>query len=284
MIYLIFLPVLLIIGFVIAIHLSFRAPRLSNDVSPSDYGLDAQIHSFVGQQGKQLSAWWINSDQPSNTTVLILHGWGANKSMMLPLAKPFHKAGFNLLLIDAHNHGDSEKRGVSNMPKFAEDLESAVNWLNQNKPNECQQLIIVGHSVGAAAVLLAASKGLTASMFISIASFVHPKLMMQRYLKKLDIVPGLVQLISNYAQWVIGYKFEAIAPLTSITRINQPTLLIHGDADSVIPLSDYHLLCDATKKDNIECLEIPGADHDSIDKIEVHFSALHDFIEKHLNK
>ena len=283
MIYLIFLPILLILGFIVAIHLGFKAPRLSNNALPIDYALDAQTYTFTGQQGSQLSIWWINALQPCATTVVILHGWGANKSFMLPLAKPFHKAGYNLLLIDAHNHGDSEKRGVSTMPKFAEDLASAAHWLNQNKPKACQQTIVVGHSVGAAAVLLAAAKGLKATVFISLASFVHPELIMQRTLKKLKPVPGLIPLISNYVQWVIGYKFDVIAPITSIKKIAQPTLLVHGTADSVIPLSDFHLLCNATQKENIKCLEIPEAGHDSIDKIEAHFTELHDFIKKHLN-
>lgn len=283
MIYLIFLPVLLILGFIAAIHLSFRAPRLSNVALPMDYGLDAQTHEFTGQQGSKLSVWWVDALQPSETTVVILHGWGANKSYMLPLAKPFHQEGYNVLLLDAHNHGDSEKRGVPSMPKFAEDLASAVHWLNQNKPKACQQTIVVGHSVGAAAVLLAAAKGLQASVFISLASFVHPELIMQRTLSKLKPVPGLIPLISNYVQWAIGRKFDVIAPITSIQKINQPTLLVHGTADRVIPLSDFHLLCNGTQKKNIQCLEIPEADHDSIDKIEAHFSQLHDFIKKHIN-
>lgn len=283
MIYLIFLPILLILGFIAAIHLSFRAPRLSNDTLPIDYGLDAQTHKFTGQQGSQLSVWWIDAQQPSATTVVILHGWGANKSFMLPLAKPFHQAGYNILLLDAHNHGESEKRGVPSMPKFAEDLASAMHWLNQNKPKACQKTIIVGHSVGAAAVLLAAANGLKATLFISLASFVHPELIMQRTLNKLKPVPGLIPLISNYVQWAIGHKFDVIAPITSIKKISQPTLLVHGTADSVIPLSDFHLLCNATQKENIKCLEIPDAGHDSIDKIEAHFSELHDFIKKHLS-
>lgn len=283
MIYLMFLPILLVLGFIVAIHLGFRAPRLSNDTLPIDYALDGQTYTFAGQQGSQLSIWWINAVQPSDTTVVILHGWGANKSFMLPLAKPFHQAGYNVLLIDAHNHGDSEKRGVSTMPKFAEDLESALHWLNQNKPKACQQTIVVGHSVGAAAVLLAAAKGLKATVFISLASFVHPELIMQRTLKKLKPVPGLIPLISNYVQWAIGYKFDAIAPITSIKKIAQPILLVHGTEDSVIPLSDFHLLCNATQKENIKCLEIPEAGHDSIEKIEAHFNELHDFIKKHLN-
>lgn len=282
MIYLICIPIFLILGFVATIHLSFRAPRVRNDVLPIDYSLDAETHEFTGLQGTQLSIWWVDSEQPSDKTVVILHGWGANKSYMLPLAKPFHNVGYNVLLIDAHNHGDSENRGVSSMPKFAEDLESAVTWLHHNRPKACQQTVVVGHSVGAAAVLLAAANGLKANVFISIASFVHPKLIMQRTLKKLKRVPGLIPLISSYVQWVIGYKFNVIAPITSLKRITQPTLLVHGTADSVIPMSDFYLLCTAVQKKNISCLEVPEADHDSIEKIEAHFSELNDLIKKHL--
>ena len=282
MIYLILLPILLVVGLIVAIHLSFKAPRFSNDLDPNNEGLDYQTYEFTGNQQSQLSAWWIPSIESSNTTVLLIHGWGANKSMMLPLAKPFHTAGYNLLVMDAHNHGDSQKRGVSTMPKFAEDVQSGADWLMQNKPTESQKLIVVGHSVGAAAVLLAAAKELKADIFIAIASFVHPKLMMQRHLSKLQAVPGLVKGISSYVQWVIGHKFDDIAPSTSVTKIKVPTLLVHGDADKVIPLDDHHMLCNVAKKEHIECLQIPDADHDSIDKIEQHFSSINEFIERHL--
>ncbi|MBN2866135.1 MAG: alpha/beta fold hydrolase [Thiotrichales bacterium] len=283
---LLLLPVILILLFVVAIHLSFRAPRLSNDQTPAEYAMAYQTHQIQGQQGSQLSVWWLQAELPSDTTVVILHGWGANKSLLLPLAKPFHNKGYNVLLLDAHNHGDSQKRGVSTMPKFAEDVTSAVDWLHQHQTNDSKQVVVVGHSVGAAAVLLAAAKGLKVNVVIAIASFVHPKLMMQRSLQKVAGVPGLVRLISNYVQWVIGHQFDDIAPLTSITKLQQPTLLVHGSADSVIPMSDFHLLCEAKDKSehnrNIACLEIADADHDSIDKIEAHFSELHDFIKSHL--
>ncbi|BBP43441.1 alpha/beta hydrolase [Thiosulfativibrio zosterae] len=277
------IPLLLIAAFLVAIHISFRAPRCPNLEQPTAYDLPFKLIAFKGLQGTLLSAWWIEAAQKSDTTVLILHGWGANKSMMLPLAKPFYAAGFNVLLIDAHNHGDSQKRGVSNMPKFAEDLNSAINWLQKHYPTENQKQIIVGHSVGAAATLLAASQDIHANAFIAISSFAHPKLMMQRYLKRLDVFPGLVTLISSYVQWVIGYRFDTIAPVNTLQQIHKPVLLIHGDADQVIPLSDHLLLCQAAAKQSVECLEIAGADHDSIDKIELHFNKVLNFIEKYLN-
>ena len=282
MIYLLLIPVLLILAFVGAIHLGFRAPRLNNDVHPSAHGMNYQAHNVVGQQGSKLSVWWIEAEQPSDTTVVIMHGWGANKSLLLPLAKPFHETGYNVLMLDAHNHGDSESRGVSTMPKFAEDVTSAVSWLQTSAPETCQKTVVVGHSVGAAAVLLATANGLKTDVVISLASFVHPKLMMQRSLQKVKAVPGLIWLISNYVQWVIGHKFDVIAPITSLANIQQPTLLVHGAEDSVIPLSDFEVLCDAHQNEWIKCLEIPEADHDSIDKIEAHFRELDAFIKQHI--
>lgn len=278
------LMVALMTAFLVVIHLSFRAPRCPNTLQPSDDCLPFESIVFKGLQGSLLSAWWIPAIQPKDSTVMIMHGWGANKSMMLPLAKPFYEAGFNVFLIEAHNHGDSQKRGVSNMPKFAEDLHSAVAFLQQHYPQDSQNKIIVGHSVGAAATLLAAAQGINANLFIAISSFAHPKLMMQRYLQRLGRIPGLVNLISNYVQWVIGHRFDEIAPMNSIQRINKPTLLIHGEVDQVIPLSDHLLLCKTAPAPFIECMEIPGADHDSIDKIEHHFTALLNFIDGHLNE
>lgn len=49
--------------------------------------------------------------------------------MMLPLARPLHDAGFALLFFDARCHGRSDGDSFASLPRFAEDLTCAVNWL-----------------------------------------------------------------------------------------------------------------------------------------------------------
>lgn len=277
-VYLLGALIALILLFIAAIHIGFRAPRLANIQTPSDYGLNYQSVQFEGKQQSLLSSWWLEAESQSTTSVVILHGWGANKSIMLPLAKPFVAAGVNVLLLDAHNHGDSEKRGTSSMPKFAEDLDSAISWLKANRPDQSQTVYVMGHSVGAAATLLNAATHPQADGYIAIASFAHPKLMMQRQLGKLNRLPGLVWLINEYVQWVIGHRFEKIAPVTSIQKISKPVLCVHGTADQVIPLGDHQMLCQAANSKQAQCLEIPGADHDSIDLIDQHFGPIQSFV------
>ena len=288
---------------IILIHIGFKAPRTANESSPADYSWHFEKHEIANPHGIKLPAWWIAAKQPSQRTLIVLHGWGANKSLMLPLAKPFYAHDFNILLIDAHNHGDAPKKGVSTMPKFADDLSATSAWVKKNKKQQSASLIVMGHSVGAAATLLCAARSAKekatsnpessatidsthADLYIAVSSFAHPRLVMQRQLSKLKRFPWLVNLIINYVQWVIGYDLDEIAPLNSIKVIQQynpelPLLLIHGTEDQTIPIEDHESLC-VHNYPKSHCLQIEEADHDSIDEIEKNFPKLLEFINKHL--
>jgi len=198
----------------LTIHIGYRIPREPNTVTPEDYHWPFENLKITNEQGISLDTWWIPAqNRQSHKTAVIIHGWSANKSTMLPLAHCFHEQDYHVLMLDAHNHGESDKNGAATMPKFADDLQAALLWVKANKSKESELLVAVGHSVGAAATLLAAARQQTpADIFIAISSFAHPKLMMQRQLQKLNKVPGLVKLISNYIEWVVGYKFDDIAP------------------------------------------------------------------------
>ncbi|WP_130537616.1 alpha/beta hydrolase [Thiomicrorhabdus indica] len=261
---------------IMAIHIGFRAPRLANE-EPSK-GVVFDVVEFEGKQKTLLHGWWLPAGDNFETTVVLLHGWGANKSLLLTLAKAFHNIHCHVLMIDAHNHGDSQSRGVATMPKFSEDLDSAIAWCRSNRPEHSQKVLAVGHSVGAAATLLSASKTSHADAYIAISSFAHPKLMMKRHLGKLSKIPLLTWLLSAYVQKVIGHRFDEIAPVNTIQQISKPVLCLHGNRDSVIPIEDFHLICKSSKNSNVQCAEIADADHDSIDLIEQNFSLIESFL------
>lgn len=281
---LVFILVGVLLLLIVGIHVGFRAPRLANQITPSSLDLPYENLSIVTSSGKRLSCWWIASPKPSELTLVILHGWGANKSCMLPFARHCVELQANVLLMDAHNHGDSDVRGTSTMPKFSEDLTSVLIWLKQNKPSQSQSLVALGHSVGAAATLLTAARNPIADAYIAIASFAHPKLMMQRQLGKLNYVPGLYRFVSAYVQWAIGHRLDDIAPITSVQKITKPLLCIHGTADRLIPVSDFEQLCQAANSEWVSCYQVEGADHDSIDLIDAHFDVIESFIAKHVRR
>ena len=165
------------------IHSGFRAPRRREQGNPADVGLEYREIDIPTTGGKRLFAWWIPADS-SAPTIILLHGWGGNAEMMLPLALPLHDAGMNVLLLDARNHGRSDSASFSSLPRFAEDVGAATDWVKMQHKNRSDYIALLGHSVGAGAVLLEASRRRDIAAVISISAFAHPEWMMRRYLTR----------------------------------------------------------------------------------------------------
>ena len=71
----------------------------------------------------------------------------------------------NVLLYDSRNHGKSDGDTFSSLPRFAEDLGSVIAWTKQRDPS--QKIVVLGHSIGAAAAMLAASAKGTVPVLIT---------------------------------------------------------------------------------------------------------------------
>lgn len=267
-------------GLHLAIRRGFRAPRVVERGDPSQLGLPFREVSIPTANSRNLFGWFIpTSCDGTEPAVTLLHGWGGNAEMMLPLAAPLQRAGYSVLLFDARNHGRSDSDGFSSMPRFAEDLDHALDWLARQPEVDPRVLIALGHSVGAAAVLLAASRRRDLAAVVSIASFAHPHSMMRRYLDTFRIPERpLGAYINWYVQRVIGHRFDAIAPIASIGRIRCPVLLVHGADDTTVPAADADAIHAQRAGEHVRLLVLPG-DHDSFDESQGHFEELIRFID-----
>ncbi len=264
----------------LVLHWVYRAPRVVERTSPEQHGLPFTQHFLDGVKGKRLFSWLITAEE-SCCTLIVVHGWGANAEMMLPLAQPFHLAGMDVVLYDARNHGKSDADSFSSLPRFAEDLGSVLDWLGQRSPG--QRVIVLGHSIGAAAAILAASHRDDIDLVIGLSGFAHPNLVMNRHLDRPWLPRYLRPLILNYIQWIIGYRFDDIAPMNRIPHVHCPVLLAHGTKDRVVPISDMHLIEANTSAERpIRILPIEGAQHDSVELFQQHAGRLLQFIQDNL--
>jgi pimeloyl-ACP methyl ester carboxylesterase len=263
----------------LAIHIGFRAPRRREKGSPADFGLAYCEVSIRTLEGKRLYAWWLPASSIS-PTIILLHGWGGNAEYMLPLAVPFRNAGLNVLLLDARNHGRSDTASFSSLPRFAEDVGSAINWVKTQNQEQQNTIALLGHSVGAGAVLLEASRRDDISAVISVSAFAHPEWMMRRYLRRFWMPKLATTWVLRYVEWIIQHRYEEIAPMNTVCKVKCPILLVHGKTDEIVPVADALAIQKNCKVNAIDLLLIDDAGHESVEKVEQHGYQMVDFLEK----
>lgn len=240
---------------------SLAAPREPIRQTLASHGLIGESISIPTQRGRRLAGWWLPGQQRTGV-VIITHGWGANREIMLPLARPLQAAGWDVLLFDARNHGQSDTDDFSSMPRFAEDTDAAIDWVRRQAGQELAPIVLMGHSVGAAAVLLSASRRRDVAAVVSLSTFAHPDGMMRRWLtsKGIPFFP-LGWYVLRYVEHVIGHRFKDIAPIHTLPQVQCPVLLVHGREDPVIPASDAQRLL-ASRGNTPAVLHLLDGEHD----------------------
>lgn len=264
-----------------------RAPRLPHAPTWTEgrLGVGSMTPFQVcGARGQQLAAWvalpqTAYAAQPVPVVVAV-HGWGANGSTLAPMVEPLVRAGIAVVLFDAANHGDSSAEAFSSLPRFAEDLAAVRNALRDHPALDTGRIALLGHSVGAAAVLLHTARNGGVRAVVSLSAFAHPREVMERWLQEHHIPRRWIgAAILEQVQEVIGERFDHIAPEHQLAHIPCPVLLVHGKQDQTVPLSDAHRL-----QSLLRCGEllVVGGDHDLRASLAPHADQLVRFFNTHL--
>jgi uncharacterized protein len=260
---------------------SVLAPAIAPESSPpQSHGLLAQAVRIPTTRGLSLFAWFVPAlPTGPRPTVVLLHGWCGNASNLLPAAKALHQSGFAVLLMEARNHGRSDHDDHSSLPRFAEDLDNAINWLKALPQVDATRIAALGHSVGAAAVLLSASRRDDLAAVVSIAAFAHPEQLMRRWFasRRVPYWP-LAWSINRALERVIGASFNDIAPVNTVVKARCPVLLVHGRQDTVVPLSDAHRIWRQGSQPNIALIECDGT-HEGFDDVDGIIQSILQFVQ-----
>ncbi|NND03011.1 MAG: alpha/beta fold hydrolase [Acidimicrobiia bacterium] len=255
---------------------TFSPPQRDATDTPAVLGLPEEQVWLRSVNGTRLHGWFIPVDEVA-PAVIVLHGWGGNAALMLPLAPHLHRAGFHALFLDARNHGISEHDSFTSLPRFAEDLDVAASWLRSHPV--VTSIGVVGHSVGAGAAILSASRSDQFDAVVSVSSLAHPGEMMQRQMSKLP--KPLLASILGAVQRVIGYRFHEFAPRNRVSHVTAPLLLVHGGSDQVVPIESLHELIAASR--NAEVLVVPDGGHSDLRQFEPHVGVITGFLSRQLS-
>ena len=248
-------------------------PRPVNDRDPSSVGLAFETVHFDTSDGHTLEAWHIERPGPSSSTgpppkglVVLFHGYAAPKSTMLPYARAFHGAGYACLLVDFRGSGGSTGSATTIGHDEARDVIAAAAWARARTDGP---LILFGHSMGAAAVLRAASPRATGQPLEADALVVEAVFgtMLSAVRGRFDVmgVPAwpFAELLVFWGGVQSGFSAFEHNPLDYARDVTLPTLFLHGADDRRAPVDEVRTM-HASMGATAELAVFEGVEHESL--------------------
>jgi uncharacterized protein len=216
--------------------------------TPATYDVAYEDVRFPARGGDLRLAGWYLPRAGSRRAVVLVHGKSVNRWIefgggFLKLAVALHQRGFTVLMIDLRAHGESEGERAGFGLRERYDIEGAVDWLKQQgfAPGGVG---VLGVSMGAVAAIGATADDPDIGALVADCAFADMGALLQRQWGAASGgLPDFYRPGTIMMGWLLGYDFYADRPADEIGRIApRPVLIIHGDADGLVPLSDAEQL------------------------------------------
>jgi alpha-beta hydrolase superfamily lysophospholipase len=252
--------------------------------TPADYALPFEPVEFRSH-GVQISGWFVPglSGAPPYPAVVLTHGWSANATEMLPLARLLHRAGFAALLYDTRGHGSSGEDGPITIVKFAEDIVASIDYLTTRSDVDPRRLAVVGRSIGASSAILATSGEPRIRAAVSCSAFADPEALTRDYLveRRLPSWP-FAWLVCRFVERWLGTTIKRIAPQNRVGHIGVPLLLVHGESDRYILPNNIEVLYARAPQERTQRLLLPNRGHSDLTRDPECGRAIVAFLEENL--
>jgi dipeptidyl aminopeptidase/acylaminoacyl peptidase len=228
------LVILSLFGF----YVSVRPPKIKSALTPRDLQMTYEDVSFKTADGIRLRGWHIPAAKTGGKTLILLHGYPADKGNILP-ALAFLHADFNLLLFDFRYLGQSEGSYSTAGAKEVEDLLAAIQFL---KSRGTTDIGVWGFSMGGAVALMAVPRAPEIKAVISESSYASLAGMALQLFQIPALNYPIAYLVGFWAKMFLGIDLRDVSPAERIRDSKLPILLIHSSGDAVIPFAHARVL------------------------------------------
>lgn len=242
-------------GTEVELHRESDAVEVSASVTDQEIFEEAQewfdseerdLLEIISYDELKLRAQYIKNEEENYKTVILAHGFRNTSEDMGKLAKFYYDEGFNVLLPDARGHGDSEGDyigyGWHDRLDYVDWIDLAIDEYN------AEEIILHGNSMGAATVLMTSGEELPSEVkgIIADSGYSTVKAELAHQLKNLYNLPPfpLLEVTSIITKLRAGYTLEEASSINKVKGNSVPLLIIHGDADDLVPTKMAHEIFD----------------------------------------
>jgi len=183
-------------------------------------------------EGLKLRAWLCKGD-PAKPAAVVIHGLGDSLESYLEHAELFKKRGYAVLLVDLRGHGASEGRHTTLGAREYADVRAGMQYLRGHGLAK-NGIVLMGHSMGSVAVLLAAADQPDVRAVIVEAPYDTYRSTVAHHAKLLYGLPAWVPIIPlaiKAAEWRAGFSADATDAVAAARRIKAPLFAIVDGAD-----------------------------------------------------
>ena len=209
----------------------FYFPTRNASETPASWGCNFESVTFKSKDDTPLVGWFIpGKGAKAKGTVVFSHGNAGAMGYHLGFVVWLAEAGYNILMYDYRGFGKSggsvDRRGM------VDDVKAAFTYARGRSDVNASRLVSFGHSLGGAKSVTALGeapvKGLRA--IITDGAF-------SSYRSMAKVIAG---------QFGENMVTDELAPKDYVAKLSPvPLLIVHGEKDEVVPISEGRVLFEA---------------------------------------
>lgn len=213
--------------------------------TPAAAGIPFETLEITTSDGVRLHGWWMEHPSP-RAAVIYWHGNGGNLSLWLDVLADIHLRGFSVLAVDYRGYGGSE--GSPTERGIYLDAQAVTAHYQQNLRRADVPTLYWGRSLGCS-VASHAARATPPDAVILESPFSN--------IRSLFAGNPLMTGLGLFA----SYRFPTSDHLKGYSG---PLLVIHGDADSIIPFRAGRQVYEAAASGRKTFVVLEGADHNDV--------------------
>lgn len=219
-----------------ALYVFFRADSMIFLPQPASYSDTEEILKVPVTPTEEISAVYLPNDQ-ATYTLLYIHGNAEDLGHIRPLLDQLHSWGFSVFAYDYRGYGTSD--GKPGERRAYQDADAAYTYLIQQLNIPPEKIIVYGRSVGGGSATELATRYPTTGLILE-STFTSAF----RVVVPFPLLP-----------------FDKFANQRRLDDVDQPVLIMHGEADQTIPFEHGQALYESAPQPKA-LLWITEAGHD----------------------
>lgn len=212
--------------------------------------------------GYNLHGWFVPAAEPTNRSVILVHGVTRSRLTSLKYVELFRKRGFHVFLYDHRRHGKSGGKHTTYGYYEKYDLKACLDWLIERTGPDAV-IGIHGESMGAATALQHAGIDDRAAFYIADCPYSDIAGQLSYRLKEeyrgLPPAP-IIPLVGLLCRLRAGFRLRDVSSIKAMERTETPVLFIHGEEDDYVP-TDMSRRMHEVKPGAKQLYLVPGARH-----------------------